>query len=50
MLQDRVSDSIRALPSTACTRPPIRFEFQGDSRVVIILRDAGAVYRTLGGG
>jgi len=49
VLQDRGSDSIRALPNTACTRPPIRFEFQGYSRVVIILRGAGVVCRTLGG-
>jgi hypothetical protein len=37
-------------PNTACTRLPIRCEFQGYFRVVIIFRGASAVRRTLGSG
>jgi len=41
---------IQRPPSTACTRPPIRFEFQSYVRVVIFVRGAGVLRRTLVGG
>jgi len=37
-------------PNTACSRPPIRAEFQGYNRVVIIVWGNGIIRRTLGGG
>lgn len=39
-----------ARPTSACSRPPIRREFQGYFRVVIVFRGANAVCRILGGG
>ncbi len=37
-------------PTTACTRLALRYEFQGYFRVVIAVRGAGVLRRTLVGG
>jgi len=37
-------------PNNTCSRPPIRAEFQGYIRVVIVIRGNGIIRRILGGG